>query len=85
MIFKILGSEKAAVGTAAADIKTAYRGFILENSGSTDVFFDIAGKASTDSMCLKAGTVFPFALTADVISVIGAAAGEIKLLYVLGV
>jgi len=83
MINNILGSEKVTVGTAATSMKTAYRAFVLENTGAADVFFDI-GTATTDAMCLKAGTVFPFVLTANVLSVIGAAAGEIRLLYVLG-
>ena len=82
MTNNIKGSEKVTVGTAATAVKTAYRAFILENTGAADVYFNV-GTATTDAMCVKAGTVFPFVLTADVLSVIGAAAGEIRLLYVL--
>ena len=82
MNWNIQGGEKVTAGTAAKTVKTAYQAFILENNSANDIYFGL-GTATTDSMCVKAGTMFPFVLTAEELSVISTADSDLRILYVV--
>ena len=87
MIHPIIGEEKVSLGAnVATEVAMNCRSFLIKNSGSTTVYFREAqdGTAVTadTGFALAAGETCPVALCAHTLSLIAAAEGEVRLLYI---
>ena len=80
-------TRKITVGTAAVSVETAYRSFLMVNTGASPVYFREAGEdgaavTEENGFVLPAGAVTPLPLCAKTLSLTAAADTDVRLLFV---
>ena len=87
MAKRITGDRTISVTTASQDVEIGYRDFFLVNNSDDVVYFREKGrdgKAVTASTgyALQARAQMPQAITADVLSIVGSGAADVRILFI---
>ena len=87
MAKRITGDLAVSVTTKAQDVDIRFRDFLLVNNSEATVYFREKGKDGVD-VTAKTGyamlpkTQLPHAITADVLSILGSASADVRILFV---
>ncbi|MGM9564599.1 hypothetical protein [Evtepia sp.] len=87
MAKRITGDRTISVTAAPQDVEIGYRDFFLVNNSDAVVYFREKGrdgKAVTASTgyALQARSQMPQAITADVLSIVGSGAADVRILFI---
>ena len=87
MAKRITGDVTVSVTTTAQDVDIRFRDFLMVNNSEATVYFREKakdGKAVTaqTGYALPPKSQLPHAITADVLSIIGSAAADVRLLFI---
>lgn len=87
MAKRITGDMTVSVTTTAQDVDIRFRDFLLVNNSEATVFFREKakdGKAVTaqTGYALLPKSQLPHAITADVLSIIGSASADVRILFI---